>query len=167
MTPRKPMPPLDELNNIFDYIDGKLYWKLNKTKVGGKAAGYKRPPNYYTYIGYKSIYYLEHRLIYFMHHKSVPDNIDHIDGDVSNNKIENLRECTHIQNMYNVKTSKSNSSGFKGVSYYKTNKKWLGSVSIDGVRIKKMFDTIEGATEWTICMRKKHHGEFLNNGQGI
>lgn len=56
--------------------------------------------------------------IYMQHVIMKAKPIDHIDGDGLNNQRINLRKCTHTQNMHNVKKRKSNTSGYKGVSYF-------------------------------------------------
>lgn len=48
-----------------------------------------------------------HRYAWFLHYGELPKNvIDHIDGNSSNNKIENLRDVTHQQNTFNRKKAK-------------------------------------------------------------
>jgi len=61
--------------------------------------------------------YKEHHLVWFYLKKSWPLlQIDHIDGNKANNKIENLREVNQTQNMYNKhKAHANNASGFLGV----------------------------------------------------
>jgi hypothetical protein len=57
-----------------------------------------------------------------MQHGYVPKCIDHIDGNIHNNKIENLRDVTKIQNSHNCKIRKNNSTGVPNVFWYaKTN----------------------------------------------
>ena len=46
--------------------------------------------------------------------------VDHIDGDKLNNRLSNLRICTHSENMRNRKTASSNVSGLKGVEITKS-----------------------------------------------
>jgi len=57
--------------------------------------------------------------------------IDHIDNDRLNNSINNLRFATYQENSMNSKISKNNSSGYKGVSYHKRNKKWRAQIIIN------------------------------------
>lgn len=59
-------------------------------------------------------------------------NIDHINGDGLDNRKENLRVCTHQQNRANSNLYANNSSGFKGVSWYKNYEKWEAYIRIDG-----------------------------------
>ncbi len=78
--------------------------------------------------GYRQIYlearqYLLHRLIFFWHHGYFPKIVDHIDGNISNNKIENLQGCDQKVNIEKAKLFCTNKTGYKGVSFNKkTNK---------------------------------------------
>lgn len=75
--------------------------------------------------------YLVHRLIYLWHHGKLPDLVDHIDRDYSNNRIENLREATKSQNNHNSSITKSR-SGFRGVVYEAHARKYRARITIEG-----------------------------------
>lgn len=53
---------------------------------------------------------------------------DHIDGDPSNNRKNNLRFATNRENQGNSGLRIDNSSGFKGVVFHKRIKKWAASI---------------------------------------
>ena len=116
----KPLPSLDELNDLLDYNPetGLFTWK--KSRRGPRAstssiAGCLHSTGY-VYIAIKSKIYLAHRLAYKMYHGSDPvDMIDHIDMDRANNCIANLRDATYTQNGINSKSKKNSFSGVKGV----------------------------------------------------
>ena len=65
------------------------------------------------------------------HHGYFPEAVDHIDGDRFNNKIENLREATHVENHYNRKVQKNNKSGSKNVCWHKLINKWSVDLTVN------------------------------------
>ena len=131
------------LKEKFTYIEGVLYWKIrpsNNVNIGD-VAGNSRADGYRE-VKIETVKYLLHRVIFFMNHGYLPEFIDHIDGDKSNNKIENLRECTNGQNQHNRVIGINNKSGSKGVHWNKMNKKWQAYITtkgktFKGVRISK------------------------------
>lgn len=60
--------------------------------------------------------------------------IDHINRNPFDNRKDNLRFVLHFQNMYNQKLCSKNKSGYKGVFYCKTEKKWKVSITVNKVR---------------------------------
>jgi hypothetical protein len=61
-----------------------------------------------------------------------PENIDHINGDKTDNRLANLREVTHQLNMRNIPIGSANTSGVIGVAWLKQRNKWLASIGVDG-----------------------------------
>jgi hypothetical protein len=94
------------------------------------------------------MYYI-HRLIALKFIDN-PDNlsdVDHIDGDKQNNKIENLRWVTHQQNNMNKRIQSNNTSGFIGVSFYKSRNKWVAQITVNKKIHLGYFATAELANE--------------------
>jgi len=156
--------PIDAslVKELFDYVDGGLVWRVNKgrAKVGMKAhtnsTGYKL-------FRINQQNYLEHRLIWAWHYGDVPEYLDHINGNYLDNRIENLREATHAENMRNRKTPSHNKSGVKGV--YMTKGKWRSQVTING-KVKHLgsFDDLQEAAAAVETARTKYHASFANSG---
>ena len=91
--------------------------------------------------------------------------VDHKNRDVPDygldNRRSNLRVCTWSQNQANRGLSKSNRSGFRGVSFHKREGKWRAEICVNGVRHSLgVFDSaIEAAKAWNTAAIK-HFGEF-------
>lgn len=152
------------LQEVFDYTDGHLYWKVNRGS--NKMIGIKAGCLYKGYIRIRlhDKKYGEHQLIWLYHYGQIPEQIDHIDGDKSNNKIENLRIATTLQNNQNAGLRKDNTTGIKGVCRgYKD--KWQVHVRINGKKTYfGSYDDIELAELVAIEARNKYHGIFANHG---
>ena len=73
-----------------------------------------------------------HRLIWIYHGYKLPKYLDHINGNKTDNRIENLRPATKTQNEYNKLIRKDNKSGFRGVYWNKQTDKWRVRLKIDG-----------------------------------
>ena len=76
--------------------------------------------------------YLSHRLAWLYTHGVFPThNIDHINRDPSDNRIENLRDVEQKFNTRNQKVSKYNKSGYPGVYWNEPSKKWRAQIHLD------------------------------------
>jgi len=152
------------LNNIFDYKNGHLYWKVAKQgiKTGDKFGCLRNDGYIVGNLDRKNV--REHRLIFMLHHGFLPKVIDHIDGNSTNNCIENLREATHSRNSMNQKLNSKNTSGVKGVSWKKDRQKWHVRVKINQ-KDKHLgyFDDIELAELVAMEGRNKYHGQFARH----
>lgn len=73
------------------------------------------------------------RVAWAIHHGYWPEGlVDHIDGDCSNDRIENLREVSASENNRNQRISKRNTSGKVGVTFFKRTGKWRAWINVDG-----------------------------------
>lgn len=89
--------------------------------------------------------------------------VDHIDGDTMNNRKYNLRVCLHKENSRNSKHRKNNSSGYKGVSWFKRTNKWMAHIMVDKKhKTLGYFDNIEDAVNARRIAEKKYFGEYMN-----
>lgn len=147
----------------FEHRDGKLYWKKvahpNKQYLVGQEAGsiHKTGYRHVTWLG--KIHKV-HRLIFILVHGYMPKEIDHINGDRADNRIENLREVTRSENQYN-KSAQRNRSGYRGVTWHQKSNKWAVRVMKDGKsRSFGYFDDLEFAGFVAEEARRKLYGEF-------
>lgn len=135
----------DLINRLY-YVDGKLYWKENyhnKCPKHGEAGTTKQ--NGYREIQFNKKRYYTHRIIWEMFYGKIPDKmvIDHIDGNPSNNRIDNLRCLEHAQNLHASRKLTNNTSGYLGVSWNNLMGQWEASVMYKGKRIlREYFDDI-------------------------
>ena len=159
----------EEASSIFSYDPetGDIYRKLKTSNAiavglvsnGENGAGYSR-----VFLFGKRVYI--HRLVWLLHHGHWPEKqIDHIDGNRSNNRITNLRDVDHKINAQNMSRPQSNNTaGFLGVSYDKSREKYVARISIGprGNAYNKYLGRYETAEEahaaYTIAKSKLHSG---------
>jgi len=103
----KPYPSTEELRQVFDYVDGSLYWKIKPcmaVSIGDKA-GTNKGAQGYSRVMYKKSTYLIHRIVWVWHGNSLDKNleIDHINRNRADNRIENLRQVSKAKNLENQK----------------------------------------------------------------
>lgn len=156
--------------DIFYYDESSpsgLRWKIKSgNKLAGDVAGGKshNPDGSAKAweIGYGYDLYKAHRIIWILVNGSIDAelNIDHIDGDSFNNKIDNLRLVTQSINLKNRRMQKTNTSGKTGVIWRTRNDSGvlyaLARVELEGKVYSKWFNTeiygkdraFELASEW-------------------
>ena len=116
------------MKEYFNYIDGKIYWKVrlsNRHKIGDEAASKHNKGYLATRIHGKA--YLVHHVVWIMHNGPIPDGleIDHFNGIRTDNRIENLRVMTRKENSQNTRHS-------KGVYWAHWTKRWRVCPQING-----------------------------------
>lgn len=142
---------VEEVRRLFDYIPetGKLIRKVrtsNRIKVGDEA-GQKNTTGHLQ-CRVNGRLYLVHRIIWLFVNGIFPaGEIDHIDGDKTNNRICNLRDVSHTENMQNLKTAQSNSkTGLLGASPHKITGKFAATIRVKGKKIHLgLFETADQA----------------------
>jgi hypothetical protein len=153
------------VKELFEYRDGELYWKVsnsNRVKNGDKAGSFDS--RCYRQTRINRVRLLNHRIIFLMFHGYLPKIIDHIDGNSLNNRIENLRECTMIENLYNQKLSIKNTSGYKNVSWSKRKQKWIVKIVINKKPTEfGSYHDIQVAKFIAETMRHKYHQQFARS----
>jgi len=144
------MPPHSVLIKLFYYDEeiGMLRYKKNinswckKDAIAGETKLNKNRHQIVEINGWGS--YMVSRLIFCYFHKKIPKGyvIDHISGDPSDNRIENLRCCSVRENMLNQKCHR------KGASYgvCKSGNYYYPRIRVGSKRIKLgRFETEEEA----------------------
>jgi hypothetical protein len=124
-----------EIKSILRYEPdtGEFYWRIARGHANpGDIAGNDTAKGYRS-IGLNGRQYLVHRVVWFFEKGEWPKgSLDHINGIKHDNRIENLREATRSQNGANRGKEARNTSGFKGVSWYKQNKRWMAHIKFNG-----------------------------------
>lgn len=148
---------MNYLNLIFEYKNGRLIWKergadsligeitpkrlgrlksLNK-KLIGEFADKVIDKDGYRKVKLNNRQYKAHRIVYMMHFNALPMDleIDHVNGDRSDNRIENLRVVSHMKNMQNKSLQSNNKSGFHGIRFHRCSGKYCASIKVAGKAI--------------------------------
>lgn len=120
----------------------------------------------YLLIGIDGRSYQAHRLAWLYIHGEMPKHqIDHINGDKLDNRIENLRDVSQHHNCKNKSRAKNNTSGVTGVYWSKTKNKWKASIGINNkTKALGSFDTIFDAAAARISAQNKL-GYHKNHGK--
>jgi hypothetical protein len=147
------------IQSIFDYKDGNLYNKdfRGPRALKGAKAGSTRKDGYVR-INVDGKSYLAHRLIWLWHGKELIQGLelDHINGNKSDNRIENLRQATRLQNEYNKPKR----------GYRFESGKWRMRMKINGKnKHLGMFDTEEQAKEFYNLAAELVHGEYRHEAR--
>jgi len=88
---------------------------------------------------------------------------DHINGNGLDNRRSNLRICTRSQNAINTGKYKTNTSGYKGVSWDKKNKKWRVQIKYNGIKFHlKEFSNKYIASKIRKRIERKLFGKFAH-----
>lgn len=131
-----------------------------KTKVGEIVGTYHKATGY-VYLSINKKKYRAHRLAWFYSYGYWPENdIDHINGNRADNRLENLREATRSENMYNQTRVRKNSKiKVTGVSYNRD--RYRARINAEGKQYHiGTYDTIEEAETAYLEAKKKLHGDF-------
>lgn len=158
-----------ELKSILNYNPdtGIFTWaiKPNRSIKIGDIAGSLEGRGYHRIMLNRKAY-KTHRLAWLYVYGEFPLNeIDHIDQNKTNNKINNLRECSRGNNNCNILNRKNNKSGYKGVSWNKAKGKWISQIQSNKQKIfLGSFDCQKKAHIAYCEAANKYHGEFSSNG---
>jgi len=148
---------LVKLNFSYDPESGIVFKKYkNNEPLGIGKSGYNS-----TTIKRQSMY--GHRIAWILFYGVIPKmEVDHINGIPTDDRICNLRLCTHSQNLANQKLSTKNTSGYKGASFNNRIKKWTAYICVNGkTKYIGLFPTAIQAHEAWKAKAKEVFGEFF------
>ncbi len=177
----KTLPSQEELNELFAYEPktGKLFWKprslawftdephsrsWNKRNAGKEAFTAKDSHGYH-HGTVNGVSFRAHRVIWAMHSSEPFDQIDHVNGVRTDNRLENLRPADDASNRKNQKRPKDNTSGHIGICWNKNASKWMAEIKSGGVReylglFVELADAVKAREEAQV-----RHGFHPNHGR--
>ena len=144
-----------DVNECEFYVKKGDDWRLKKFTDNNRGylfSGFSFEKNKQTFIR-------KHRLVFYVYNrnfdifrKSTIDNmIDHINGDKSNNSIENLRVVTNQENQFNQKRA-------KGYAWCKHAKKWKACIKLNGKnKHLGLFESEDEAREAYLNAKEIYH----------
>lgn len=118
----------------YDPLTGLFTWNLNGTRgvKAGDIAG-SRMADGYIILSVSGKKVLAHRVAWFFVYGKFPyGHIDHINRNKADNRIANLRSASLEQNAQNRSKNAKNTSGYKGVTWHKRDKKWQAAITVSG-----------------------------------
>src|SRR5262249_27119467 len=158
----------ERLREVLHYCPetGLFYWLKSR---GGASSGTDAGTSHkygYRCITIDGTRYYAHRLAWlYVHGEHPTGEIDHRNGSPSDNRIANLRQCSHGQNMRNA-ARRRNRSGFKGVCRWR--RKWKAQITVNGRNIHLgLFSTPQEAADAYVNAARLHYGEFARTNAQI
>jgi len=159
-----PLPSQERLQELFEYsvITGELYNRVTRhhSAPAGTNAGSLNCRGYLC-IQLDRTKYLVHRLVWRLVTGEDPGSlqIDHIDGDKTNNAWHNLRLATYNQNNQNAKRRSDSTTGYKGVRRDRSS--FASNIQVQGRRhYLGNFHTPEEAHAAYCAAAEQLHGEY-------
>jgi hypothetical protein len=106
-------------------------WRTWNSRYSKKTAGFESEG--YIHLRILGKNWRAHRIAWAIYHGTEPKTIiDHRNGDGTDNRLENLRDVSHIQNNRNAKRFVTNTSGRVGVSWHTRYQQWCAYIGFEG-----------------------------------
>lgn len=145
---------LSRVNELlsFDAASGEFSWKP-------RPAGHRSKSGYVA-ITIDGVEVKAHQLVWFLHHGTWPQGpIDHINGNPSDNRIENLRDATYRINAENQRRSQAKGEArLLGVHWNKNRARWQSGIKVNGVsKYLGLFDDPQEAHQVYLKAKREMH----------
>ena len=165
---KKQKPTVERLREVLRYEagTGKLYWikkpsyRANRAVVGEEAG--RTSTNNYNDIQIDGRRMKAHHIVWALHTGEFPALfIDHINGNKTENRVDNLRLATASDNAANRVSEMGSTSIYLGVSFKSANRAWVAQIHKSGKKIHLgLFDSEATAAKAYNNAAMKHHGKF-------
>lgn len=156
------MISVERLRELFELKDdGTL---VRRVMCGGQKAGTVAGAKHsqgYVQVGVDGVNTYAHKIVFAMVNGFWPElDIDHIDGNRSNNRPSNLRLATRRENLTNMRNGRPNKTGYRGVCRH-INGLFNARMKI-GAKVMSLgyYKTSREAAEVYVLESLEHHGEF-------
>jgi hypothetical protein len=136
----RPTPERLRERLTYDAASGRLFWKFApdlpkewNTRYASKEAFTGLKDNGYRQGRLDNKPVLAHRVAWAIQHGAWPRwDIDHINGDKSDNRLSNLRDVPHVDNQRNMRRHSSNTTGANGVGWHKRDNRFRAYIEVLG-----------------------------------
>ena len=155
--------------DILDYIyydeTSKTMFRWKKQmgpRRAGDVAGHVCTTSGYAIVTLRGVRHPVQYLVWRVFDRDMEEGkiLDHIDGNRSNNHINNLRLCTHAENNWNKTVTSRSTTGVKGLTRHKKEGRWYGTITVNGFTYRKKSKDRQVVEDWLREKRKELHGEF-------
>lgn len=151
----------------YDRSSGSLTWAAPNARClrPGDKAGYDNG-NGYRRLRIDGRPYYAHNIAWLHAFGIWPERrIDHVNGDRSDNRLDNLRLASASENAANARLSRANTSGHRGVSWHKAAGRWNAKIVRNGTTIHLgLFDRLEDAARAYRRAAHAIYGDFARSG---
>lgn len=162
----RPIRPSDDVlakmrDSMTVRADGCVMWTKNPSKSipAMSVAGWSDEHGYRC-IRFGNRLIFAHHVAWYLSHGDWPDrSIDHIDGDKSNNRPDNLRLASHAENMRNMK--KRDRALPHGVDFHTLTGKYRARIKVGHRTVYLgIYSSVEGAADARRAAELEYHGDF-------